>query len=345
MTERVQAHHLQLIKPAPGPLDRGLVEISPAALYVVSLAPSARRGAHTCLRRAARLMGARSTDEVRWEQMRFAHVEMLKERMRAKGLSPLTVNVTLSTLRGVAREAWRLKLMPTEDYLRLKDVRGVRGERSRAGRRLSGDELEALISSCERDARKIGARDLCLVALLAGAGLRRAEAVALDVEDYDTRRHALLVRGKGNKERTVYFEDGGARRAITRWLRVRGGGGGPLLCPVDKTGVVHFRRLGESAVYKVLVRRARGAGLRRFSPHDLRRTFASDLLDLDADISDVQKLLGHARVETTVIYDLRGEDSKRAALRLRALPFRVRRKRYPKKGKRRRRKFRRGEYR
>jgi site-specific recombinase XerD len=344
MPERVTAQHLQLVKQPAGPLDRGLV-ITPVGLYITSLAESARRPALSCLRRAARLMGAGSADEITWEAMRFAHVEMLKERMRKTHLAPSTINATLCVLRGVAREAWRLKLIETDDYQRLKDVKGVRGERVRTRRALSGDELEALIGVCERDSRPAGARDLCLIALLAGGGLRRAEAVALDLENYDERSHALKVRGKGNKERTVYFSDGGARRAIRRWLRVRGGGGGPLLCPVSKTGSVALRRMSAQAVYKILERRARRAGLRRFSPHDLRRTFASDLLGLGADISAVQQLLGHASVETTVLYDMRGEDSKRAALRLRALPFRVRRKRSPHKSKRRRRKFRRGEYR
>ena len=325
-------------------------EITPDSLYIISLSPQARLSAHTCLRRAARLMGAASTEEVRWEHLRFAHVEMLKERMsrptKGKPLAPKTINLTLSTLRGVAREAWRLGWMPTEDYMRLKDVHNVRGSRVRSGRALSGDELEKLIGACESDPTPRGARDLCLVALLAGAGLRRSEAVALDVEDYDPRRHALKVKGKGGRERFVYFDDGGARRAIARWLRARGEGTAPLLCPVDKVGAVHPRRMSAQAVYKILARRSLSAGVRRFSPHDLRRTFATDMLTLGADISVVQRLLGHASIETTVLYDQRGEEAAREALKYRALPFKVRQKRTPHHAKKsRRRKFRKGEYR
>jgi site-specific recombinase XerD len=77
----------------------------------------------------------------------------------------------------------------------------------------------------------------------------------------------------------------------------------------------------DQAVYSILVRRARQANVRRFSPHDLRRTFVSNLLDAGADVVTVQKLAGHANVETTARYDRRGEEAKRKAVGLVDTPY------------------------
>lgn len=311
--------------------------ISPVGLYIASLdAATSKRTMFARVRHAARMMGAESSDEVRWEALRFAHVEIIKDRMQREGLAPSTINSTLSALRGVARSAWRLDLMEATDYQRIRDVRGVRGVRERSGRALELDELAALLQACTTDESPSGARDAALIALLAGAGLRRTEAVSLTLSSYEAAKHRLKISGKGNRERVVYFEDGGARQAIKEWLKVRGPGPGPLICPVSKAGRVRLRALSTQAVYQALRKRARQAGIRSFSPHDLRRTYATTLLDRGADISAVQQLLGHSSVETTTIYDRRGEEAKREAARFFRLPFRVRRKRSPRKAKKRR---------
>jgi integrase/recombinase XerD len=265
---------------------------------------------------AARLMGPH-------RRLSFESVTIVLFRLREAGAAPASVNAVLSALKGVARCAWHTGLMSAEEYQRVNDVRGVRGSRLPRGRALTSEETSSLLKACERTPRSAGLRDICLVALL--AGLRRAEAVALDLGHYSRRDHSLKVRGKGDKERLVYLEDGGARRALNAWLRERGDDPGPLLCPVSKQGAVVLRRLSTQAVYKVLQKRAREAGIPRLSPHDLRRTFATSLLDEGADIGSVQSLLGHTSAETTAIYDRRGEAAKRKTSALASLPYRRRR--------------------
>jgi site-specific recombinase XerD len=213
--------------------------------------------------------------------------------------------------------------MSVEDYQRIASVRSVRGTRDHRGRALTAEELGALLAACERDRTAAGERDAALVALLCGGGLRREETVQVTLSDFRPRDHALLIRGKGDRERVIYFREGGARRALLAWLRARGDAVGALLCPVDKAGRVTVRHITGQAVYKALRKRAREAGLvRPITPHDLRRTFASELLDRGADISVVQQLLGQASVETTTIYDRRPERAKREAMELLPMPYR-----------------------
>ena len=160
-----------------------------------------------------------------------------------------------------------------------------------------------------------------MLAVLYGAGLRRAEVVNLNLEDFDPEGGALTVRqAKGRKDRLGYASNG-AQSALDAWLTVRGGEPGPLFLPIDKGGTIHHRRMTDQAVLVVLRKRATQAGVARFSPHDLRRTFISDLLDQGADLSTVQQLAGHASVTTTQRYDRRGERTKRKAADLLHVPY------------------------
>ncbi|MBK8316124.1 MAG: tyrosine-type recombinase/integrase [Acidobacteria bacterium] len=106
--------------------------------------------------------------------------------------------------------------------------------------------------------------------------------------------------------------------AIEIWISVRGEGspGEPLLFPVNKGGKIIRRRMTDQAVMKALRTRALRAGVASFSPHDLRRSFVSDLLDNGADLSLAQQLAGHASPKTTARYDRRPEVAKKRAANL-----------------------------
>jgi site-specific recombinase XerD len=231
------------------------------------------------------------------------------------------VNKTLAALRGVLREAWRLGQMSAEDYHRATDLPTVRGETLLRGRALTSAEVHALFLTCAADGTGAGARDAAMIALLYGTGLRRSELVALDCQDYDAANGALVVHaGKGHNHRVVYVASGGTD-AMAAWLGIRGDDAGPLFLPIDKRGRAVRRRLSAHALLYVLRRRAKTAGVAAFSPHDLRRTFISDLLDAGADLSTVQRLAGHVNVQTTVRYDRRGEQAKRTASAMLNIPY------------------------
>jgi site-specific recombinase XerD len=228
----------------------------------------------------------------------------------------------LAALRGVLKEAWRLGLKAAEDYHRAADLPGVRGERLPRGRALSRRELQKLLTASANDASAMGRRDAALLAVSYAGGLRRSEVVGFDIGDYAADSGELRVRdGKGRKERLSYATDG-AKLALDAWLAVRGNEPGPLFWPADGRGrALVNRRMTDQAVLLLLRRRASQGKVAPFTPQDRRRSFISDLLDAGADMVTVQKLAGHANVQTTARYDRRGEEVKRRAAELLRVPF------------------------
>lgn len=293
-----------------------------AAVYLARLAPGSRRTMRAALDVVAAVLtaGAADAQTLDWSAVRYQHAQAVRSRL-AERYKPATVNKALSALRGVLREAWRLGLVTSEDYRRAADLEAVKGESLPPGRALTAGELKSLLAVCSADETAAGPRDAAVIAVMYGAGLRRSEAVALDVSDYDVTTGMMVVRhGKGNRDRMVYATNGAAD-AMADWLAVRGDDTGPLFLPVNKGGVVGGHRLTGQAVLYILRRRALQGGVTRLTPHDLRRTFISDLLDLGADISTVQRLAGHAQVTTTTRYDRRGEVAKRKAASMLHVPY------------------------
>ena len=214
--------------------------------------------------------------------------------------APSSANTMLSAVRGVLRSAWRTGELDTDTYLRTVDVPRVQGSRLPAGQTLSSGEIRALFEVCASDRGAAGSRDAAAFALMFGAGLRRSEAASVQLDDYDPETGALTITGKGNRQRMVYATGGGAQ-ALQAWLAVRGNHSGALLCPVDKAAGVQPRAMTAQALMYRLKRRCHQAGIEPCSPHDLRRTFVSELLDAGADIATVQALAGHQSPATEVV--------------------------------------------
>jgi len=291
-------------------------------VYLARLAPGSRRTMRQALDVVAHLLSDSHADAITlpWALLRYQHTQAVRARL-AERYQPATVNKTLAALRGVLREAWRLGQIAADDYHRAVDLRGVSAHTLPRGRALSAGEIRALFAVCAADRSPAGARDAAVFALLYGAGLRRQEIVQLDVDDFDDESGAVKVRvGKGRKDRVAYSFNG-SLRAMRAWLDVRGSEPGPLFVPVLKGGDLVVRRMIPHAVYKLVQKRAQQARVKAFSPHDLRRSFVSELLDAGADIATVQRLAGHANVQTTVRYDRRGEAAKRRAAELLHVPF------------------------
>lgn len=167
---------------------------------------------------------------------------------------------------------------------------------------LSLAQVEALLNAVPAGdgASQINIRDRALLEMLYSTGARITELLDLDVDDLDREQHMLLVRGKGGKERIVPLGRP-ALEAVERYLvRARPSlnkKGSPALF-LNNRGA----RLGRQSGFKIVAQAADAAGLQHVSPHSLRHSFATHLLEGGADIRVVQELLGHASVATTQIY-------------------------------------------
>jgi site-specific recombinase XerD len=262
----------------------------------------------------------------RWEQLRYQHTAALRSLL-AERYSAATANKMLAALRGVLKEAWQLGLLDSEAYHRARNVQNIRGTTVLRGRALKPGEAIAIQAACADDERLAAVRDAALLAVMQGAGLRRSEVIALDLVDYDAESSILHVwRGKGNKDRRVPLSNS-AEPALHDWLVERGVWAGPLFCRTRKGNKLAQQRLSTQAVYKIVQRRAADAHVQAITPHDLRRTFISNLLDAGVDLSTSSELAGHTDPRTTKRYDRRGEATRKQAVDKLHVPYVPRRKR------------------
>ena len=294
---------------------------NPALVYLAGK-PSevGRRGLARSLDRAAEILTgglATSGSVVDWAEVRYQHVAALRAVLLGQNAKPATINHVLAAVRGTIKEAWRLGLIDAEAKERVTDVPNVKASTLPAGRHVDAGEVAALFRACSDE--PASARDAAILALLYGCGLRRSEAVALLLDDYQDGRVTIRC-GKGRKDRNVFCPAGG-REAIATWITRRGSWPGALLCPVRKGGHIQQRAMTDQAVLLRLRFLADKAGVKPLTPHDLRRSFVGELLDAGADISSVQQLAGHADVGTTQRYDRRPDEAKRRTAELLHVPF------------------------
>jgi integrase/recombinase XerC len=211
--------------------------------------------------------------------------------LHARGLEPASVGRKLAALRSCFRFLVRRGVVERNPA---REVRGPRQPRKLVSF-LPPDEAVQLV-----EGRAVGGaareRDLAILELLYASGLRVSELSGLDVDALDRAERTVRVLGKGRKERIVPY-GAAAARGLEAWLARRGDRPGPLF--TNAAG----GRLGVRSVHTIVRRSARAAGIaRRVSPHTLRHTFATHLLDAGADLRMIQELLGHSRLSTTQRY-------------------------------------------
>jgi integrase/recombinase XerD len=231
-----------------------------------------------------------------------AYVRKLTER----GAAASSLARRLSSLRVFYRHLrgeGEVKLSPLEfvespkmpsrlpDYLHIDEVEAIIGAAAGAAGAASALPAEKALRP---------ARDVAMLALAYGCGLRAGELTTLKLSDVDLRLNLLRVKGKGGKERLVPFGAVAAQyvKQYLELLKAAGRGDSPYLFASPRRA----GPLSRQYLWKIVKRYAAAAGVPGVKPHLFRHTFATHLVQAGADIRTVQELLGHANITTTQIY-------------------------------------------
>jgi integrase/recombinase XerC len=217
--------------------------------------------------------------------------------LHTRGLDATTIARKLAAVRSWFRFLVRRGVLERNVA---REVRGPRPPRKLVSF-LPIDEAMSLMDAKRPDAAG-RARDTAVLELLYATGLRVSELAGLDLDDLDRSQQTVRVLGKGRKERIVPY-GGRAAAALAAYLDGRGRDAGPLFA--NRRG----GRLTVRSLHTIVRRSAAATGItRRVSPHTLRHTFATHLLDAGADLRVIQELLGHSRLSTTQRYTHVGAD-------------------------------------
>jgi len=194
-------------------------EENPAAIYLASLGSERSRATQRArLDKIAETLtgGANDAFSLPWGKLTYIHTQTLRTALAeeisektGQPYAPSYVNALLASVRAVLKEAWRLGHMTEEERARACDVKSVRGTTLPAGRSLTIGEKQALSGVCQADASPAGPRDASIFVLGMAAGLRRAEMVALELDDYGRETGELRIRrGEGHKARLTHLSSG-----------------------------------------------------------------------------------------------------------------------------------------
>ena len=185
---------------------------------------------------------------------------------------------------------------------------------------LERSEIQRLLNAASKNFQAAGTeyqiwlalRDMCILELLFSLGLRVGEAAALNVEDYRKEDQSVLIHGKGSKERVLFLSSPEVCQKISAWLRIRE-------TRHMKDHALFPSRLGKRmsvfSIENVFAKYQKAAKISQSAtPHSLRHSFATQLLNNGAGIRDVQELLGHSSIVTTQIYTEVSINRKREVL-------------------------------
>jgi integrase/recombinase XerD len=231
------------------------------------------------------------------EQVGAEELSLYLLTLRRRGLGHASVARHLSTLRGLYRYCLREGGVARDPTQHLEAPRLPR----RLPRTLSPSEVAALLETSPAEG-PAGLRDRALLELLYATGMRASECLSLRIEDLNLSAGYVVCTGKGSRQRLIPV---GA--LALGWVRRYLKEGRPRLARRVDPGTLFLNRQGRplsrQGLWGLIKRAARAAGLRgTISPHTLRHSFASHLLERGADLRSVQAMLGHADISTTQIY-------------------------------------------
>ncbi len=256
--------------------------------------------AHTCnnyhrdLRQFGEFLKARSIES--WDRVNHPEVSAFAAQRHRQGRKSRTIQRELSAIRSFYQYLIQHGVAAKNPAL---EVSAPKADKP-LPKTCDADVIDRLLR-VEDDAGALVLRDVAMFELIYSSGLRLAELVGIDLDDIDLAQRRLIVTGKGNKTRQLPI-GGKAVTAIEHWLERRGemaADNAPKALFLSQRG----RRISARNVQARLVQLIRKRGLEQhLSPHMLRHSFATHLLESSSDLRAVQELLGHANIATTQVY-------------------------------------------
>lgn len=238
-----------------------------------------------------------SRPEGSWQDVDRKTIRAWVAWMHAQGYASASICRKLSALRSLFRFLVREERVARSPLLLIPAPK----KRASLPPVLTVEEIERLLAAPEA-ASPLGLRDRCMFEVLYATGLRLSELLGLTLEQIDWPRRSAQVRGKGNKDRIVLLGDL-AIDALERYIHQ----GRPHLLRDSDCAALYLSHLGNPlsvrGFHVILQNHRRTAGIQRHvTPHTLRHSFATHLLEGGADLRTVQELLGHASISTTQVY-------------------------------------------
>lgn len=231
-----------------------MARYNPAQRYIRTLDSQQSRTAMTSLlNNVARYFNSENTlIEQDWSMLNTDQIYHIRERLRRQRKAPSTINAYLAALIGVAKQCWQMNLIDIETYQHIKEIKRSKGSRINTGRALKLDELNAMLDHCIAEEGPIALRDGTLIALVYGAGLRRHEAVRIQLKDYSRNKATIRVVRKGDKER-INALNSRLIDIIECWLDERGRQPGPLFNRIRRGGNITEHPISPQTVYDIII--------------------------------------------------------------------------------------------
>ena len=280
----------------------------PYTLYMGRLAPNSQRSIASQLNSIAAMLDWPEHER----QERFHHIDYqqashIKAMLLTKGWAARSINRAMTAIRNIVKVAVMTGIAPEAQVIQLQAITKVK-HGSHKGTPLTAQQVNKLFKHLNADKSATGKRNAAIVTILLGSGLRRSELVALRYGDFSVEANTLHIeKGKGNKSRTVYLPDWTAK-GLLDWLKIRGDGDGFLFVRIVRGGhIQHDSKLSSSFIYSLIRKSLAAIGVEGVSPHDLRRTFITRLLEQNVDLNTVRQMAGHADIATTIMYDKRDQ--------------------------------------
>jgi integrase/recombinase XerC len=230
------------------------------------------------------------------DKINSTHIKGFLKHLHLTGQKKTTISRKLSSLRGFFRFLEKKHLINKNPIMGISNPKVGKHQ----PKVLSVDQILRILTE-EKDRSPKGLRDKALLELLYGSGLRISEAISLDIDHIDLHQQTIKVMGKGSKERIVPIT-AKCREAILKYLEQRGAFN-PKQGEKALFLGIRGKRLNRRQALRIIENACKKAGIPHpISPHTLRHTFATHMLEGGADLRSVQKLLGHSRLSTTQRY-------------------------------------------